>query len=183
MTTPQPDPAPTSTRLFERVYECAVRGDVAGLTVPAWCSRSSSARLLPLRAAAPDWPQRWPWPSTVAFFAGGLYVMTRVVNASPISVLTGALAVYLGQILVLAVVIFGLSGPHWLDGRSFGIAAFAVAIGWQVCQVVVFVRMRKSVYDAPSADDLARPGPPGDLVRVRQRRVDEKVVPDARSRP
>jgi ATP synthase protein I len=86
----------------------------------------------------------------VVFFASGLYVMGRVTNANPISVLAGALAVYLGQVIFLGVVILTLSGVHWLDGTAFGLSVLAVALIWQVCQVVAFMRLRKPVYDEPA---------------------------------
>jgi len=85
----------------------------------------------------------------VAFFAGGLYVMGRVVKENPMLVLAGALAVYLGQVLFLGVVIVSLSGASWLDGTSFGLSVLAVALIWQLSQVVAFVKMRKPVYDNP----------------------------------
>jgi len=85
----------------------------------------------------------------LAFFAGGLYVMGRVVKANPMLVLAGALAVYLGQVLFLGVVILSLSGASWLDGTSFGLSVLAVALIWQLSQVVAFVKMRKPVYDNP----------------------------------
>jgi ATP synthase protein I len=86
----------------------------------------------------------------VFFFASGLYVMKRVTSENPISVLAGALAVYLGQVIFLGLVIFSLSGADWLDGRAFGLSILAVALIWQVIQVVAFVRLRKPVYDVPS---------------------------------
>jgi ATP synthase protein I len=86
----------------------------------------------------------------VLFFAGGLYVMKRVTNSNPISVLVGALAVYLGQILFLGLVIYSLSGADWLDGQAFGLSVLAVALVWQLFQVVAFMRMRKPVYDEPA---------------------------------
>jgi ATP synthase protein I len=86
----------------------------------------------------------------VAFFAGGLYVMGRVVKVNPMLVLAGALAVYLGQVLFLGVVILSLSGASWLDGTSFGLSVLAVALIWQLSQVVAFVRMRNPVYDNPA---------------------------------
>jgi ATP synthase protein I len=95
---------------------------------------------------------------TVAFFAGGLWVMKRVTNANPLSLLAGALAVYLGQVIFLGIVILGLSGASWLDGTAFGVAALAVTLVWQVGQVVAFVRLRKNVYDEPSPSAGA-PGP------------------------
>lgn len=92
----------------------------------------------------------------LAFFASGLYVMGKVTNANPLSVLAGALAVYLGQVIFLGVVIFTLSGARWLDGTAFGISALAVALIWQLFQVMAFVRLRKPVYDnaaGPAADE------------------------------
>lgn len=87
----------------------------------------------------------------VGFFWAGLFVMTRLVGDNPISLLAAALAVYFGQVIVLGVVIFTLSGAQWLDGVSFGLAALAVALLWQVFQVWAFVRARKSVYDEPGS--------------------------------
>ncbi len=89
------------------------------------------------------------------FFAGGLYVMSRVVRANPLSVLAGALAVYLGQVLFLGVVILSLSGADWLDGTSFGLSVLAVALIWQISQVVAFIRLRKPVYDAAGEQSVA----------------------------
>ena len=86
----------------------------------------------------------------VAFFASGLYVMNRVTNANPLSVLAGALAVYLGQVIFLGLVIFSLSGAQWLDGKAFGLSVLAVALIWQVSQVVAFIRLRKPVYEEPA---------------------------------
>jgi ATP synthase protein I len=88
----------------------------------------------------------------VAFFAGGLYVMGRVTNANPLSVLAGALAVYLGQVIFLGVVIFTFSGADWLDGKAFGLSVLAVALIWQVCQVVAFMRLRQPVFDQQAAE-------------------------------
>lgn len=82
------------------------------------------------------------------FFAAGLAVMARLAGTQPITFLAAAMAVYLGQILFLAVVIIALSGATWLDGRAFALSALVVAVGWQVFQIVAFLRMRKPVYDA-----------------------------------
>ena len=90
----------------------------------------------------------------VVFFASGLYVMKRVTNANPLSVLAGALAVYLGQVIFLGLVIVLLSGAHWLDGTAFGLSILAVALVWQLAQVRAFLRMRQPVYDEP-ADEPA----------------------------
>jgi ATP synthase protein I len=96
----------------------------------------------------------------VVFFASGLYVMGRVTNANPISVLAGAMAVYLGQVIFLGVVILTLSGVHWLDGTAFGLSVLAVALVWQVwqvCQVAAFMRLRKPVFDEPADQPVEIP--------------------------
>jgi len=85
----------------------------------------------------------------VVFFASGLAVMARVTNANPLSVLAGALAVYLGQVIFLGVVILSLSGVRWLDGTAFGLSVLAVALIWQLVQVMAFLRLRQPVYDQP----------------------------------
>lgn len=86
----------------------------------------------------------------LAFFASGLYVMKRVTNDNPLSLLAGALAVYLGQIIFLGLVILTLADAAWLDGQAFGLSVLAVALIWQVVTVVAFVRLRKPVYDDPA---------------------------------
>jgi ATP synthase protein I len=106
-----------------------------------WAARGGAGGLAALLGSA----------LAVAFFWAGLFVMTRLVGDNPISLLAAALAVYLGQVLVLGVVIFTLSGAAWLDGPAFGLAVLAVALLWQVFQVRAFVRARKSVYDVPAA--------------------------------
>jgi ATP synthase protein I len=93
----------------------------------------------------------------VTFFASGLYVMKRVTNANPLSVLAGALAVYFGQVIFLGVVILSLSSAAWLDGKAFGLSVLAVALIWQVAQVVAFTRTRKPVYDEPAGDPADEP--------------------------
>ena len=86
----------------------------------------------------------------VAFFASGLYVMKRVTNANPLSVLAGALAVYLGQVIFLGLVIVSLSSADWLDGMAFGLSILGVALIWQLSQIRAFIYLRKPVYDDPA---------------------------------
>ena len=93
----------------------------------------------------------------VAFFASGLYVMKRVTNANPVSVLVGALAVYLGQVIFLGIVILVLSGAGWLDGQAFGLSVLAVALVWQLSQLLAFIRMRKPVYDHAADEPVDHP--------------------------
>lgn len=116
-----------------------------------WVTREAKGGLAALLGAA----------VAMAFFASGLYVMGRVSNANPLSVLAGALAVYLGQVILLGVVIISLSGADWLDRKAFGLSILIVALVWQLCQVVAFLRLRKPVYDEPAAGLVEEPaGPP-----------------------
>lgn len=85
----------------------------------------------------------------MVFFAGGLWVMTRIVGAQPISLMAGALAVYFGQVIVLGVVILSLYAAAWLDGPAFGVSILVVTLVWQVFQVRAFIRSRRPVYDEP----------------------------------
>jgi ATP synthase protein I len=134
---------PAQVPPFTAMLRATVRTMVA--TVPVvvagfWITRGTGGGLAALLGVT----------IAVLFFAGGLYVMGRVANANPISVLAGAMAVYLGQVIFLGVVIFSLSGARWLDGKAFGLSVLAVALIWQVCQVVAFMRLRQPVYDEPA---------------------------------
>ena len=143
---PQPTPLPFAEMLRATVIPMACAAPV--IVAAFWITRQTRGGLAALFGVA----------IAVVFFAGGLYVMKRVTNENPISVLVGALAVYLGQVIFLGLVILLFSGAHWLDGKAFGLSVLAVALIWQVIQVVAFVRLRKPVYDEPGelpADDSA----------------------------
>jgi ATP synthase protein I len=87
----------------------------------------------------------------IAFFALGLYVMRKLDSgADPFRFLASALAVFFGQMIFLLLVILWLQGAEWLDGTAFGLSALAVALVWQVFQVVAYVRTRRLVFDEPS---------------------------------
>jgi ATP synthase protein I len=157
VTTASSGPAPAPNAPFNAMLRGALLPSIAaGLvaTVVLWVLRRSDGGLAALLGVA----------VAVVFFAAGLYVMKRVVGANPLSVLAGALAVYLGQIIFLGIIILVLSDARWLDGTAFGLAILVVALVWQVCQVVTFLRMRHSVYDEPSSaggpGEIA-PGEPG----------------------
>ena len=86
----------------------------------------------------------------MTFFALGLLVMRKLGGASdPFRFLASALAVFMGQMIFLLVVIIALQSATWLDGTAFGITVLAVAVVWQVFQVVAFVRSRRLAFDAP----------------------------------
>ena len=84
----------------------------------------------------------------MVFFALGLLVMRKLGGATdPFRFLASALAVFMGQLIFLLVVIIALQGATWLNGTAFGLSILAVAVVWQVFQVVAYVRSRKPVFD------------------------------------
>ncbi len=86
----------------------------------------------------------------IAFFALGLLVMRKLDSAAdPLRFLASAMAVFLGQLFFLLVVIIALKDAQWLDATAFGLSALAVALVWQVFQVVAFVRSRRLAFDEP----------------------------------
>jgi ATP synthase protein I len=88
---------------------------------------------------------------TIAFFALGMVVMSRLDSAAdPLRFLASSLAVFFGQMIFLLLVIVALQDAAWLDGTAFGLSALAVALVWQVFQVVAFMRSRRPVYDEPA---------------------------------
>ena len=90
----------------------------------------------------------------IAFFALGLYVMHRLGSAADaFRFLASALAVFMGQLIFLLLVILVLQGADWLDGTAFGLTALAVALVWQVFQVIAYVRTRRLVFDEEPVQD------------------------------
>ena len=89
----------------------------------------------------------------IAFFALGLWVMQRLDSgADAFRFLASALAVFMGQLIFLLIVILALQGAQWLDGTAFGLTALAVALVWQVFQVIAYLRTRRLVFDESPQD-------------------------------
>lgn len=85
---------------------------------------------------------------TIAFFTLGMIVMLRfAANTAPLLFMATALAVFFGQLIFLLVVILLLRNAEWLDGTAFGLTALAVALVWQVFQIIGYLRTRRLVYD------------------------------------
>jgi len=149
MTQPQPPaPLPAQGPPFAAMLRGAVIPTICTapvIVLAFWIARDARGGLAALLGVC----------VAVVFFAGGLYVMKRVSNENPISVLAGALAIYLGQVIFLGLVIFSLAGADWLDGKAFGLSVLAVGLVWQLSQVVAFVRLRKPVYDEPGAEPVS----------------------------
>jgi ATP synthase protein I len=141
-----PVPVPPFAAML-RATVVPMAASVPVIVAVSWITRQSRGGLAALLGAT----------IAVVFFAAGLYVMGRVTNSNPLSVLAGALAVYLAQVIFLGVVIFTFSGAAWLDGKAFGLSVLAVALIWQVCQVVAFMRLRQPVFDQPVAEPADEP--------------------------
>ncbi len=88
----------------------------------------------------------------LVFFGVGLWLMTKLVSANPISVFAGAMAVYLGQVIFMGVIILTMRDVTWLDGLACGITILVVTLVWQVFQARAYLRMRQTVYDEPQPD-------------------------------
>ena len=89
----------------------------------------------------------------IAFFALGLWVMQRLDSgADAFRFLASALAVFMGQLIFLLIVILALQGAQWLEGTAFGLTALAVALVWQVFQVIAYLRTRRLVFDESPQD-------------------------------
>jgi len=71
-------------------------------------------------------------------------------NTPPLLFMATALAVFFGQLIFLLLVILFLQNADWLDGRAFGLTALAVALVWQIFQVVGYLRTRRLVFDEPT---------------------------------
>lgn len=93
----------------------------------------------------------------VGFFASGMSLLSRLVrDANPATFFAVAMAVYLGQVIVLLLVIVAFRGAAWVDGLALGAVAFVVTIVWQVFAMRALRRARVPVYDLPGDRDGPR---------------------------
>ncbi len=60
------------------------------------------------------------------------------------------MAVYLGQVIVLLLVIIAFKDADWVDGVALGLVALVVTLVWQVFAMIALRRARIPVYDEPS---------------------------------
>lgn len=86
----------------------------------------------------------------LGFFASGMVLLSKLVrSANPQAFVAVAMAVYLGQVLLLLVFMFGLGGRDWVDGPALGVAALVVTVLWQGFGMRALRRSRSAVYDQP----------------------------------
>ena len=86
----------------------------------------------------------------VAFFVGGQYILGRILSGNPGIALSGALLLYLTQILVLFGLIALLKDATWLDPKMFAIAIMACTLVWVVASIWANMRT-KVLYVEPGS--------------------------------
>ena len=90
---------------------------------------------------------------SIGFFASGMSLLSRLVrSASPHAFFAVAMAVYLGQVIVLLLVIIAFKDADWVDGRALGVVALVVTIVWQLAAMRALRHARIPVYDPPAGD-------------------------------
>lgn len=67
---------------------------------------------------------------TIVFFAGGQYVVDKVLRKSPETAMGTALLVYMTQIVVLFVLIAVLKDATWLNVKAFAGTIMACTLTW-----------------------------------------------------
>ena len=94
---------------------------------------------------------------SVGFFASGMFLLSRLVrSSSPHAFFAVAMAVYLGQVIVLLLVILLFKDAPTVDGVSLGVVALVVTLVWQVFAMRALRRARVPVYDPPTGPGEAR---------------------------
>lgn len=88
----------------------------------------------------------------IAFFASGQYAVTRILAGNPDMALSGALLVYMTQILVLFGLIVVLQGATWLDPKVFALTVVICTLTW-VLMLVWGTQRIKVLYVEPRGDD------------------------------
>jgi ATP synthase protein I len=92
----------------------------------------------------------------VVFFAAGQYAVTRLLNSHADMAFTGALLVYVVQILVLFVLIALLKGQEWLDVRWFASTIVVCTFVWIGAQLWTVNRIKTLIVEpAPTSSDEA----------------------------
>ena len=87
----------------------------------------------------------------VVFFAAGQYAVTRLLSGNADSALSGALLVYLTQVLVLFGLIAVLKDATWLNPKAFAATIVLCTVVWLATQLWTMQRIKVLVVE-PAAD-------------------------------
>lgn len=98
---------------------------------------------------------------TVAFFASGLLVMSRVVvdTGNPMLFMAVGMAVYFAQVIALFGVLWVGKSSASFDTRAAGIAILVCVLVWQAAQMRAWRRARVPVYDNAGSGTGSTGGP------------------------
>ncbi len=94
------------------------------------------------------------------FYSVGQLVMVRFADAGARLLLSVALASYTGRVVVLGLVLllYARFSDHFpVVPMVVFLSTIAVVVGWLVVEVIVFSRLRISVYDEPEPADAPQP--------------------------
>jgi ATP synthase protein I len=94
----------------------------------------------------------------LAFFGCGLYALGLILTKHPSLIMSAALALYLGQILVLFVFMAIFKDTTLFDGKAFGITVVACTVAWLVTQVWAMGRTRMLYVEPPAGSPTAPSG-------------------------
>jgi len=92
----------------------------------------------------------------IVFFAAGQYAVMRLLDSNPDFALSGALLIYLTQILVLFGLIALLKGQTWLDVKWFAGTIVLCTLVWIAAQLWTVNRIKTLIVEpVPTVDDQA----------------------------
>ena len=90
---------------------------------------------------------------TIGFFAAGQYAIGRILSGNADFALSGALLVYLTQILVLFLLIALLKGQEWLDVKWFAGTIVLCTFVWIGAQLWTVNRIKTLIVEPVASDD------------------------------
>lgn len=94
----------------------------------------------------------------VAFFAVGQWAVGRILGRNPETALSAGMLVYLGQILVLFLLIALLKDATWLDPKAFAATIVVCTVVWVAAQIWFSSRVKTLVVEPfPEADQEPAP--------------------------
>ena len=89
----------------------------------------------------------------VVFFAAGQYAVTRLLSANADFALSGALLVYLTQVLVLFGLIAVLKDATWLNPKAFALSIVICTVVWVGTQLWTMQRIKVLVVEPAAGTD------------------------------
>ncbi|MCM3555031.1 hypothetical protein M3697_07925 [Janibacter melonis] len=123
------------TGMLRGVVLAGVAGCVAAPVI-GWLAAGEGAGWSALAGAA----------TAAAIMLVGLLAMRVIIEGDARLSLPGALVVYVGQLMLLVVVLVALRGQPWLVGEAFTAAAILQTVVLQAGQIAGYARARHEIY-------------------------------------